>query len=151
MHATCDHHHHAPPADGQVMQFDPLRVALPGRFLRMEPYQPADIRIEQGACGFAVAGHYGFELFAGHCFEVTIDGQRRTFDRWEDLPAVIDAVVRFLPGTDPHDVDFTIHYQHAGQPLELRHNVHNAPHGWVVRLRELLARERQGKAAPCPQ
>ncbi len=144
-------HHHPPLASGEVLQFHPLRVALPGRFVRMAPYQPADIRIEQGPCGFAVAGHYGVELFSGHQFTVRAVGRLLDFDRFEDIPAEIDSVVRFLPGTDPHDVDFVIHYEHAGQAQQLRHNVHNAPCGWVARLRTLLDRERHGKAAPCLQ
>ena len=73
-----------------------------------------------------------------------VDGQPRTFTRFEDIPQRIGAVLRFQPGTVEHEIDFTVRTTEA----EHTHRVHCEPSGWVQRLQALVARE---KGAPCPQ
>ena len=64
-----------------------------------------------------------------------------TYTRWEDIPQRIGRVRRFQPGTDPHDVDFTVRYTVDGQPHAFVQNVHQEASGWVPRLQELVRRE----------
>lgn len=128
-----------------VLQFAPVQLHLPGRFVAMHPYQPEGIRIEQHAGHCTVGGHYGFELFSGNEFMVRVDGQPRTFTRYEDIPARISAVLKFQPGTAEHEIDFTIETTEGRHT----HRVHCEPSGWVTRLQALVGRE--GQEAACPQ
>lgn len=127
-----------------MLQFAPIALRLPGQFVAMQPYQPNEITITQHDGHCIVAGRYGFELFSGNEFVVTVDGQPRTFTRFEDIPQRIGAVLRFKPGTVEHEIDFTVRTTEA----EHTHRVHCEPSGWVQRLQALVARE---KGAPCQQ
>lgn len=62
-----------------------------------------------------------------HKFVVLIDGELRVFDRFEDIPEVIDNVIEFLPefSAGPHT-----HEEH--EELDL----------WNDKLQELMRRER---------
>lgn len=60
-------------------------------------------------------------------FIVLVDGQLQTYQRWEDLPLVIDEVVAFQP--------------HYPQPPHT-HEQHQALSRWDGRLRELMRRRR---------
>lgn len=140
---TCGHNH-TPTSTcnaNAVVQFQPVHITLPGRFEGMAPYLPADLTLLQQADSFVLQGHYGFELCSGHRFVVTVDGQEHTYTRWEDIPQRIGRVRRFQPGTDPHDVDFTVRYTVDGQPHTFVQNVHQEASGWVPRLQELVRRE----------
>ena len=139
--STICHHH---PGVECVLQFAPIALRLPGQFVAMQPYQPNEITITQHDGHCIVAGRYGFELFSGNEFVVTVDGQPRSFTRFEDIPQHIGAVLRFQPGTVEHEIDFTVRTTEA----EHTHRVHCEPSGWVQRLQALVARE---KGAACPQ
>ena len=127
-----------------VLQFQPVQIALPGRFISMEPYMPEGFALLQQAQDFVLSGHYGFELCSGHQFVVTVGGAERTFSSWEETPLRIGRVRSFQPGRDPHDVKFSIRYTSAGADSSesvFEQTVHNEPSGWVPRLQELLRRE----------
>lgn len=64
-----------------------------------------------------------------HRFVVLIDGELRVFDRFEDIPEVIDNVIEFLP-----EFKAGPHTEHEHDELDL----------WNDKLQELMRRERAG-------
>lgn len=62
-------------------------------------------------------------------FDLIVDGVLRSYQRWEDLPAVFDHVVRFEPelAPGPHSEE-----QHEAAAL------------WNARLQQLMEIERAG-------
>ena len=144
---TCGHEHATATACNAafVLQFQSVRIALPGRFASMAPYMPEGFTLVQHAQNFVLEGHYGFELCSGHQFVVTVDGQERTYTRWEDIPQHIGRVRSFQPGSDPHEVTFTIYYTAPAETNDcervFEQTVHSEPSGWVPRLQALLRRE----------
>lgn len=142
---TCGHEHATATACNAafVLQFQSVRIALPGRFASMAPYMPEGFTLVQNAQNFVLEGHYGFELCSGHQFVVTEGGSERTYTRWEEIPQHIGRVRSFQPGSDPHEVMFTIRYTSSDADGEraFEQTVHSEPSGWVPRLQALLRRE----------
>lgn len=60
-------------------------------------------------------------------FTVMINGELVTYERWEDIPAEIDHVIKFNPWMPPPP--------HTAEQ-------HDEIHSWPHRLQELLRRER---------
>ena len=63
-------------------------------------------------------------------FAVIVDGQLLELDRYEDLPAVFDRLVRFIPPVPPG----------PHTPAQ-----HEATALWPARLAALMSREREGR------
>jgi len=61
-------------------------------------------------------------------FVILIDGELKTFDKYEDIPEVFDNVIKFLPAspTGPHTEE-----------------QHEEIHKWNDKLQKLMERERK--------
>ena len=132
-------------ADHQLWQHRPVRVEVEAdAFVGVTPYLPRDLVVrDEGGGRFVIAGTYGFDTFRDDSFVLLIDGQPRTFRRWEDIPEVFDNVIRFTP--DPtHDLTFVFSFEKGGETLEHCHWVHHDMEPWEDRLRALVARETNG-------
>lgn len=131
-------------ADHQLWQHKPVEIeVLADAFLSVSPYLPADLSVERRGEGFVISGMYGMDTFREDHFLLLIDGEKRTFRRWEDIPPRIDNVIEFTP--DPtHDLTFLFTFERDGETFIHSHWVHHDMEPWEHRLRELLARETNG-------
>ena len=131
-------------ADHQLWQHKPVQVEVfADAFLSVSPFLPADLRVELADGRCVISGHYGMDTFRKHRFLLLIDGELRTFHRWEDIPPRIDNVVEFTPD-DTHDLTFFFTFEKGGDTFIHTHWVHHDMAPWEDRLRELLSRETNG-------
>jgi hypothetical protein len=131
-------------ADHRFWQYKPVQVdVLADSFLSVSPYLPADMCVEQVGENFVISGNYGIDTFRDDRFLLLVDGQQRTFHRWEDIPQSFDNVIEFTP--DPlHDLTFLFTFERAGERFIHSHWIHHDMEPWQDRLRELIARETNG-------
>lgn len=131
-------------ADHRFWQYKDVQVeVVADSFLSVSPYLPADIRVEKHDGGFVISGQYGIDTFREDRFVLLVDGQLRTFHRWEDIPERFDNVIEFTP--DPlHDLTFLFTFERGGDRFIHSHWIHHDMEPWQDRLRELIARETNG-------
>ena len=86
-------------ADRSCGSTAPVRVEVEAdAFVGVTPYLPRDLVVRDAGGGrFVIAGTYGFDTFRDDTFVLLIDGQPRTFRRWEDIPEVFDNVIHSTP------------------------------------------------------
>ncbi|MEL6344531.1 MAG: hypothetical protein AAFV53_15550 [Myxococcota bacterium] len=132
-------------ADHPIWQHTPIHIIVDAdAFLSVHPFLPLDITVTQQPDGaWGIVGMYGMDTFRDDRFVLLVDGQQRTFHRWEDIPDQIDNVIAFLPDAT-HDQTFQYTFEKAGQTFIHRHWVHHDTTPWKARLRALVARETNG-------
>jgi hypothetical protein len=131
-------------ADHQLWQHKPIRVEVQAdAYEGVEPYLPEDLRVTREGDRFVIEGRYGLDTFRDDRFVILVDGQVRTFLRWQDIPDQIDNVVEFTPDAT-HDLTFTFTFRRGGETVTHTHWVHHDMEPWQDRLRELLSRETNG-------
>lgn len=131
-------------ADQQIWQFVPFRVELEARrFIGVEPFCPAGVRVDADGDRFVIHGVYGFDVFTDHRFTVRIGSALQVFQRLEDIPERFDNLIAFTP--DPtHDRTFEYRFEGAFGPIVHRHWIHHDMEPWIDVQQQLLTRETNG-------